>query len=151
MSTTDQKLDELKELFSSSISSLKQSHAKSIAALKQSHEENCKAMGSKLSKLEEDLTAVKSQQEDVTEEALKRARKERPLDFNKKGHEEQFRFNQQVQDNIAAASRQLGKLDTTDHDKAVLEKAKDELLEGPYGQTKNDPSDRFIEKWLGCS
>ena len=66
----------------------------------------------------------------MTEEALKRARKERPLDFNKKGHEEQFRFNQQVQDNIAAASRQLGKLDTTDRDKAVLEKAKDELLEG---------------------
>ena len=55
MSTADQKLDKLKELFASSIAALKQSHAESIAALKESHKENCKVMGGKLNKLEEDL------------------------------------------------------------------------------------------------
>ena len=62
--------------------------------------------------------------------ALKHARKDHPLDFNKKGHEEQFYFNLQVQDNLAAAARQLDKLETTDRDKAVLEKAREELEEG---------------------
>jgi len=124
MSTTDQKLDELKELFTSSIS-----------FLKKSHEESFKVMGDKLNKLEEDLAVAKAQQEDATEQALKRARKERPLEFNRKGHEEQFLFNQQVQGNIASASRQLGKLEATDRDKAVLEKARDELMEGAAALT----------------
>ena len=118
-SSTDQKLDELKELF-----------ATSIAALKQSHKETRRDMGSKLSKLEEDLSAAKTQQEDAMELALKRARKERPLEFNHKGHQEQFLFNETVKDNIAAATRQLGKIEPSDREKAVIEKAKEELQEG---------------------
>ena len=62
---------------------------------------------------------------------MKLASRERNLDFNRKGHKEQFLFNQQVRDNIAAASRQLGKLELTgDREKAVIDRARDELLEG---------------------
>jgi len=74
-------------------------------------------MGTELSQLKEDLAAAKAQQEDATEQALKLARRERSLDFNRKGHEKQFAFNQQVQDNIAATSRQLGKLESTAGDR----------------------------------
>jgi len=119
MSTTDQKLDKLKELFS-----------KSIEALKKSQDENSKTMGNKLSKLEEDLPTTKAEQEDLTERALKRARRDRPLEYNWKGHEEQFQFNLQVQDNIKSASRHLDKLEAIDCEKAVIEKAKEELQEG---------------------
>jgi len=86
------KLDELKELFS-----------KSIEALKKSLEENSKTMGDNLSKLEEDLATAKAEQEDSTEHLLKQARRDRPLEFNQKGHKEQFHFNPQVQDNITSA------------------------------------------------
>ena len=65
-------------------------------------------MGTEISKLKEDLATAKEQQEDATERAVKLARREHNLDFNRKGHKEQFLFNQQVQDNIATASRQLG-------------------------------------------
>ena len=62
---------------------------------------------------------------------MKLASRERNLDFNRKGHKEQFLFNQQVRDNIVAASRQLGKLELTrDREKAVIDRARDELLEG---------------------
>jgi len=62
---------------------------------------------------------------------VKLASRERNLDFNRKGHKEQFLFNQQVRDNIAAASRQLGKLELTgDREKVVIDRARDELLEG---------------------
>ena len=121
-SSTDQKLDELKELLASSIS-----------ALKQTQEENGKTMatmGDKLTKLEGDLAAAKAQQEDTTERALKRARRERPLELNRKGHEEQFHFNLQLQDNIAAASRQLGKVEAMERGKAIIDKAREELQEG---------------------
>ena len=98
MSTsTEQKLDKLKELFSTS-----------MLALKQSHEETRISMGTKISKLKEDLATAKEQQEDAIERAVKLARREHNLDFNRKGHDEQFLFNQQVWDNIATASRQLG-------------------------------------------
>ena len=70
MSTMDQKFDELKELFASSIAALKQSHAESITALNESHK-NCKVMGGKLNMLEEDLATAKAQQEDAMEWALK--------------------------------------------------------------------------------
>ena len=88
-------------------------------------------MGTEISKLKEDMATAKEQQEDATKRAVKLVRRERNLDFNRKGHEEQFLSNQQVRDNIAAASRQLGKLESTgDREKAVIDRARDELLEG---------------------
>jgi len=74
MSTsTEQKLNELKKLFSTS-----------MLALKQSHEETRRPMGTEISKLKEDLAAAKEQQEDATERAVKLTRRERNLDFNRK-------------------------------------------------------------------
>jgi len=88
-------------------------------------------MGTEISKLKEDLATAKEQQENTTERAVKLARRERNLDFNRKGHEEQFMFNQQVWDSIAAASRQLGKLESTgDCEKAVIDRGRNEWLEG---------------------
>jgi len=120
--STKQKLDELKELFTMS-----------MLALKQSHKETRRTMGTE----QEDIAAAKAQQEDATEQALKLAWRERSLDFNQKGHEEQFVFNQQVQDNIAAASKQLGKLESTtgDREKSVINKAKEKLQEGAAALT----------------
>ena len=113
MSTsTDQKLDELKELF-----------ACSIATMQKTHEETCKAMGDKLTKLEEDLAATKAQQEDATERTMKRARRERPLQFNRTGHEEQFHLTCRCR---IVSPQQLGKLEVTDRDKAVIDKAREE-------------------------
>ena len=66
--STEQKLDELKELF-----------AMSMLALKHSHEETCRTMGTELSQLKEDLAAAKAQQEDATEQALKLSQRERSL------------------------------------------------------------------------
>jgi len=80
--STEQKLDKLKELFTMS-----------MLALKHSHEETRRTMGTELSQLKEDLAASKAQQEDATEQALQLARRECSLDFNRKGHEEQFVFN----------------------------------------------------------
>ena len=100
-SSTDQKLDELKELLASSISALKQTQQNSKAMV---------TVSGKFMGLEKVLAAAKAHQEDATERALKCTRRERPLEFNRKGHEEQFRFNLQLQDNIDAASRQLEKL-----------------------------------------
>ena len=69
MSTsTDQKLDELKELLASL-----------ILALRQTQEEKGKAMATmsdKLMGLKKDLAAVKTHHEDATEHALKHARRE---------------------------------------------------------------------------
>ena len=87
-------------------------------------------MDDKLRKLKWDVKASKDHHEDATEHALKHARKDRPLDFNKKGHEEQFDFNLQVQDNLMAASRHLDKLDASERDKQIKKKAKDKLEEG---------------------
>ena len=84
-------------------------------------------MGNKLSKLKEDLLAAKTQQEGAMELTLKCTRKEQPLEFNCKGHQEQFLFNETVKDNIAADTRQLGKLEPSDCEKAAVEKAKEEL------------------------
>jgi len=77
--STEQKLDELKELF-----------ATSMLALKLSHKETHRTMGTEPLWLKEDLATAKAQQGNANEQALKL---EHSLDFNWKGHEEQFVFN----------------------------------------------------------
>jgi len=84
----------------------------------------------KLGKLEADLAATKESQEESTERALKRIRRDRPLQFQRKGHEEQFRFNLDVQDHVAAAANHLGKLAPSEKDKPIIERALKELEEG---------------------
>jgi len=76
------------------------------------------------------LTVTKDHHEDMTEHAIKRARRDQTLEFTCKGHEEKLYFNVEVQDNITAASRQLESVETSEKDKAIIQKAKEELQEG---------------------
>ena len=113
MSTTEQKLDTL-------LTSVTQMQEEQRAARKD--------LEDKIAKLEED---VKSSNQDAAERAVKKAKRERPLEFKRKGHEEQFYFNQDVGDCIAAATRHLGKIATpAEKEKAAMEKAVKELEEG---------------------
>ena len=77
------------------------------------------------------MAASQESQEDATEQALKRLKRDKPYEFRRKGHEEQYRFNLEVSDHMSAATSQLSKLrPSTDKDKATLEKARKELEEG---------------------
>ena len=124
--STDEKFEELKRLITASVDSLQRSQEDQ----RKSQDEHQRNMDDKLKKLERDLEASRDDHEDAAERALKRARKDRPLVFNKKGHEEQFNFNLQVQDNLTAATRRLDKLQASDKDKQIIDKAKEELEEG---------------------
>ena len=73
--TTKQKLDEL---------------IQSVPALQKTHDESHKQVEGKLQKLEADVVASQALQEDVTERALKRLRRDKPYKFCRKGHEEQY-------------------------------------------------------------
>ena len=87
-----------------------------------------KDLEAKIAKLEED---VKSSNQDAAERAVKKAKRGRPLEFKRKGHEEQFYFNQDIGDCIASAMRHLDKIATlAEKDKAAMEKAVKELEEG---------------------
>ena len=114
--TADQKLDEL---------------IKSVSTLQKAHDSSHKELDGKLRKLEADVAASQESQEDATEQALKRLKRDKPYEFRRKGHEEQYRFNSEVSDHMSAAASQLSKLrPSTDKDKATLEKARKELEEG---------------------
>jgi len=115
MSSTDEKLDALLAAFEN----FKESQSRSHHSLEE-----------KLRKFEEDLESTKESQEEATERALKRIKRDRPLQFQRKGHEEQYRFNADIQDHVASASRQLDKLAPPDKEKPIVEKAIKELQEG---------------------
>ena len=82
-----------------------------------SHDKSKRELDGKLKKLEEDATAT---QQDATERALR----DRPYEFRRKGHEEQFSFNVEVGDRIDVAAIRLSKLTpSSDKDKATLKQA----------------------------
>ena len=113
MTTPDEKLDSL---------------LKSVAEIQKAHVESRQDLESRFARLEED---VKSSQLEATEKAVKKVKRERPLEFKKKGHEEQYYFNQDISDCIIAATQQLGRINpSSDRDKALVEKTIKELEEG---------------------
>ena len=65
-------------------------------------------------RLQDKVAATKSHYEDMMEHMLRFARRQRPPDFNREGHEEQYFFNLGIQDNISVASRQSDRLETSD-------------------------------------
>ena len=82
----------------------------------------------KFKKLEGDVAAS---QEDATERALKRAKRDRPLEFRKKGHEEQYLFNAEISDRIESAAKKIKKITApSEKDAKVAQDALDELHEG---------------------
>ena len=70
-------------------------------------------------------------QEDATEQALKRAKRDCPLEFRKKGHEEQYLFNVEIRDRIESAAKKIKKMSTpSDKDAKVTQDAFDKLHVG---------------------
>ena len=80
MSSTEEKLDAL---------------IRCVADLTDSQNANQRKLDIKLKKLEKDVAAA---QEDATEKAIKRAKRDRPIKFKCKGHQEQYVFNEEVED-----------------------------------------------------
>ena len=99
--------------------------------MKKSQDSSHKELEGKLQKLEEDVAASQELQEDATERAVKRLRRDKPYEFRRKGHEEQYRFNSGIADHVAAATTQLDKIQpASEKDKATIDKARKELEEG---------------------
>ena len=100
------------------------------------HSAGQKELEGKLLKLEADVAVSQEMQEDTEERVLKRMRRDKPYEFCCKGHEEQYRFNLEVQDHVTAAANHLGKLQpATEKDKTTLEKVKKELEKGAAALT----------------
>lgn len=115
MSSTEEKLDALIE---------------SVAALAERQKANQRDLDNKLKTLEKDVAAAN---EDATERALKRAKRDRPIEFKRKGHQEQYVFNEEVDDRLEAAAKKIKRLAPTATDgdsKKLLQEALDELKEG---------------------
>ena len=113
MASTEEKLDNL---------------IKSVADLTECHKATQRELDEKLKKLEQDIATA---QEDATERAIKRAKRERPYEFRKKGHQEQFLFNAEVADRVEAAAKKIQKLAPPDErQKKAVEEALEELKEG---------------------
>ena len=115
MSSTKEKLDAL---------------IKSVADLNKSQKTHQRDLDIKLKKLEEDIAAA---QEDATERAIKSAKRDHPIEFKRKGHQEQYVFNEEVDDCLEAAAKKIKKLAPVAVDsesKKFLQEALEELKEG---------------------
>ena len=129
--STDQKLDALL----ASVDSFKDSQMKSQQTLEE-----------KLQKFDAELESTKDSQEEATERALTRIKRDRPIQFQRKGHEEQYRFNADIRDHVAAASRQLEKLAPPEKEKPIVEKAIRELNEGASSLAERQKHIRFADQ-----
>ena len=100
----------------------------SFKQLKDTQEANQQKMSEKLEKLEQDVHAG---QDTAAERVVKKLKRDRTLEFKKKGHERQFLFNDEVKDRMESAATSLEKVDpSTAASKTALDDAKKELEEG---------------------
>jgi len=97
-----------------------------VAAIADKREASQCDLNAKLNKLEQDMTAS---QEDATKRALKRSRRDRPTEFNRRGHKEQFDFNEEVDNRLDAATKKMRWLAPSEADKKLIQEAIDELQE----------------------
>ena len=129
--TTNQKLDTLLAAFEN---------------FKHLQQKNHQSLEGKLHKFEADLESRKESQEEATEQALKHIKRDCSLQFQQKGHKEQFRFNADIQDHMATAFRHLEKLAPPDKDKPIVEKAIKELQEGASSLMERQKLIRFADR-----
>ena len=127
--STNQKIDALLASFNS----FKDTQLKSLQMLE------------KLQKFERELESAKESQEEATEWALKRVKGDCPLQFQWKG-QEQCRYNSNIEDLVASASRQLEKLAPPDKEKPIVEKAIKELQEGGSSLAERQKHIRFVNQ-----
>ena len=107
----------------------------SFKQLKDTQEANQQKMTEKLKKLEQDVHAG---QDTAAERVVKKLKRDRTLEFKKKGHERQFLFNDEVKDRMESAATSLEKVDpSTAASKTALDDTKKELEEGM----------QFIAQW----
>jgi len=99
MSTAEEKLDFLIK----SVAAIREDQA----ATNDKMADNKRNLDDRFRKLKKNVVAA---QEDATERAIKRARRERPLEFKNRAHQEQFSFNSEVADHVGAAARKIQKL-----------------------------------------
>jgi len=85
-------------------------------ALAEQQESSQRDLDAKLKKLEQ-------AQEEATERAIKRTKRDRPTDFKKRGHQEQFEFNEAVEDQLDAATKKMKRLAPSDADKKIVQEA----------------------------
>ena len=104
---------------------------RAVASLVENQKTHQRDLDDKLKKLEKDVTAA---QAEATEQALKKAKRGCPVEFKRKGHQEQYSFNEQVEDLLeAAAKKKIKKLAPVANEgnpKKFLQEALDELNEG---------------------
>ena len=107
----------------------------SFKQLKDTQEANQQKMTEKLEKLEQDVHAG---QDTAAEWVVKKLKRDRTLEFKKKGHERQFLFNDEVKDRMESTATLLEKVDpSTTASKTALDDAMKELEEGM----------QFIAQW----
>ena len=114
------KLDELL----SSLKDLKETQTSNQKEMSDKIAANQRKMTEKMNKLERD---VYTGQDDVADRVVKRLKREKGLEFKKKGHEIQYLFNEGLRDKIESASAALAKVNAMGaSDKTVLDQAKTE-------------------------
>ena len=90
---------------------------------------------------------VATAQEDATERAIKRAKRDRPYEFRRKGHQEQFMFNEEVADRVEAAAKKIQKLAPADvKQKKTVDEALEELKEGASAIAKRQKHIRISDQ-----
>ena len=118
--SVDDKLDALMK----SVSAL----SDNLRSTQRNMEDTRKIMEDRLTKFEQEVPAA---QEDATERAIKKARRNQPLEFRRKGNEEQYVFNAGVGDRMEAAAKRVEKANpATEKDVKILRDALEELKEG---------------------
>ena len=127
MSSTEEKLDALIE---------------SVAALAERQKANQRDLDNKLKTLEKDVAAA-------NEDATERAKRDRPIEFERKGHQEQYVFNEEVEDRLEAATKKIKRLAPTATDgdsKKFLQEALDELKEGQEAIAERQKHIRIVDQ-----
>ena len=100
----------------------------SFKELKDTQAANEQKMSDKLEQLERDVHAG---QDVAAERVVKKLKRDRGLEFKKKGHEKQFLFNDEIKDRMESAASSVAKVNSSSaQDRAALEEAKKKLEEG---------------------
>ena len=85
-------------------------------------------MQEKIGKLQEELAAT---QDDVAQKIVKKLKADHGYTFRKKGHEQQFRFNADIDEHIQKARDEAEKIEPSSAaERKALDKLKIELHEG---------------------
>ena len=131
MSSTEEKLDGL---------------IRSVASIVENQKTHQRDLDDKLKKLEKDVTAA---QAEATERALKKAKRGRSVEFKRKGHQEQYSFNEEVADRLEAAAKKIKKLAPVANEgnpKKFLQEALDELKKGQEAIAEGKKHIRIVDQ-----